>query len=218
MPISIQSIENAFHWLGAIAGLGTFAFSVINMLLAQRHPTGQQTGSARMLLRAPVLAVATLIFVWLTYLFWKPLPFQLSAEVQLSMTILGGIILFPSLGLYLWGLRILGSNFNASSGFGVRLHQAHQLITSGPYAYLRHPMYLAVILACWGGLLIYRTWSMLVIAVIMFGLLRRAKKEEAALAQAFGKEWEDYQRTVPGWYPRMARRRIENESERSRSQ
>jgi protein-S-isoprenylcysteine O-methyltransferase Ste14 len=117
--------------------------------------------------------------------------------------LVGGVIFFASLILYVWGLRTLGSNFNASSGFGVRLHQEHQLITQGPYAYIRHPMYLAVILACWGGLLHYHTWTMLLFAVMMLGLLYRARKEEEALAQAFGPEWEVYKRHVPGWILHM---------------
>jgi protein-S-isoprenylcysteine O-methyltransferase Ste14 len=83
------------------------------------------------------------------------------------------------------------------------LHQGHQLVTKGPYAYIRHPMYLAVILACWGGLLLYQTWIMLVFALMMFGVVYRGYKEEEALAQYFGIQWEFYRRSVPGWIPRM---------------
>jgi protein-S-isoprenylcysteine O-methyltransferase Ste14 len=123
-------------------------------------------------------------------------------QLQLSFVLAGGGVFFASLALYIWGLRSLGSNFNASSSFGVRLHQAHKLVTHGPYAYIRHPMYMAVILACWGGLLLYRTWTMLFFVVIMLGLLYRAHNEEKALEQAFGEAWEDYKCRVPGWIPR----------------
>ena len=191
------------HWLGALAGLGTLAYAIVNMLRAQWRPTGQQTGAARKVLRTPYLVIATILFVALGYWLWKPLPLQLPRMIQLSLALLGSIIMLPCLALYIWGLRTLGSNFNASSGFGVRLVRAHQLITHGPFAYLRHPMYLAVILACWGGLMIYRTWTMLMMALIMFGLLYRGHSEEAALAQAFGPEWETYTHEVPGWLPRL---------------
>jgi len=197
----IDPIEVVLRWLGAIAGLGTLAYAIYNMLRAQARPTGQQTGAAPTVLRSRYLAVATLLFVILAYLLWRPLPTQLSWLVRLILSVLGVAIFFPSLGLYLWGLRTLGENFNASSGFGVRLHQTHQLITRGPYAYIRHPMYLAVILAVWGGFLLYRTWTMLLYAVIMLGLIYRAHTEEEALTQAFDEEWEVYKRRVPGWIP-----------------
>jgi protein-S-isoprenylcysteine O-methyltransferase Ste14 len=92
---------------------------------------------------------------------------------------------FFGLGLYLWGLNTLGENFNVSSGFGIRLQQAHRLVTKGPFAYVRHPMYLGVMLAAWGGSFLYRTWTMLIFAVMMFGLIVRARREEEVL-QVFG--------------------------------
>ncbi len=201
----IDTIESVLRWLGAIAGLGTLAYAIYNMLRAQSRPTGQQTGAAQKVLRSRYLAIATLLFVLLAYILWKPLPFQLLWWVRLILSLLGEGIFFLSLGLYLWGLLTLGVNFNASSGFGVRLHQAHQLMTRGPYIYIRHPMYVGVILAFWGGLLLYRTWTMLVFAVIMLGLIYRAHKEEEALTQAFGEEWETYKQHVPGWIPRFDR-------------
>jgi len=66
-------------------------------------------------------------------------------------------------------------------------------------------MYLAVIMACWGGLLLYRTWTMLVFALMMFGLAYRARKEDEALLLAFGPEWESYRQRVPSWLPRLTR-------------
>jgi len=201
MPNLMDTLELDFRWLGAIAGLGTLGFAIWNMLIAQRRPTGHQTGVAHKVLRTRYLAVATLLYLILGWVLWKPIPLQLSVLLRLLCLVLGGVLLFPSLGLYIWGLRTLGESFNASTGFGVRLHQAHQLITTGPFAYIRHPMYAAVILAGWGGLLLFRTWMMLFFAVTMFGLLYRARSEEKALAQVFGGDWEDYKRRVHGWIP-----------------
>lgn len=201
----IDTIEVALTALGAVAGLGTLAFSLYNMVLAQNRPTGLQTGAAKQILRSSYLIIATLLFLFISYLIWKPLPVQLSQPVRLVLTLFGAAILLPSLGLYVWGLRTLGTNFSASSGFGVRLQQGHQLVTWGPYAYLRNPMYLGVILSFWGGLLVYRTWTMLFCGVIMFGLIYRAHKEDQALAQAFGEKWQVYRQNVPGWFPRIDR-------------
>jgi protein-S-isoprenylcysteine O-methyltransferase Ste14 len=205
MPNLTTSLEIDLRWLAAIAGLGTLAYAIYNMVLAQSRPSGYQSGAARKLLRTRYLLAATLVFIFVEIILWKPLPIRFPLGLQLVVSILGAAIYFAGLVLYLWGLRTLGENFNASSGFGVRLNQAHKLVTSGPYAYIRHPMYLAVILVGWGGLLLFRTWSMLIFAVIMLGLIVRARKEEEALARIFGRQWDVYRRHVPGWIPSLDR-------------
>jgi protein-S-isoprenylcysteine O-methyltransferase Ste14 len=44
---------------------------------------------------------------------------------------------------------------------------------------------------------------MLFIAVSMFGLIVRARREDEVLAQEFGQQWEEYKRQVPGWIPKL---------------
>jgi protein-S-isoprenylcysteine O-methyltransferase Ste14 len=199
----LTSLEVDLRWLGALAGLGALGYAIYRILRAQNKPVGHQTGSAHKILRTRYLVIATLVFCLLAVFLWKPLPVQLPIGVQLVVSIIGAGVYFFSIGLYLWGLNALGQNFNASSGFGVRLHQAHQLITTGPYAYIRHPMYVGVILACWGGLLLYRTWTMLFFAIMMCGLIYRARTEEQALAQVFAETWHNYIRQVPAFIPRL---------------
>jgi len=203
MPNLLTSIEVDLYWLCGVAGLATLAYALYNMLIAQSRPTGHHTGSAHQVLRTRYLVIATLLFLFLGFILWKPLPIQLPTLLQLSVSIFGAVIFLTCLALYLWGLRTLAENFNVSSGFGVRLHQAHRLVTDGPYAYIRHPMYLAVILVGWGGLLLYRTWTMLIFMIIMHGLIVRARREDQALAQAFGRQWELYQQRMPGWLPHI---------------
>ncbi len=202
MPAQIDDIVVILQWLGGVAGLVTLTYAIYNMLLAQTRPTGHTTGSATQVLRTPYLVAATIIFIALGYILWKPLPIQISWHARLVCILVGALVYFTCLVLYIWGLHTMGMNFNASSGFGVRLHKAHQLVRQGPYAYIRHPMYLAVILAGWGGLLLYFTWTMLGFAVIMLGLIYRAFKEEIALAEEFGSEWEGYKQQVPSWIPK----------------
>jgi protein-S-isoprenylcysteine O-methyltransferase Ste14 len=204
MPAWIETLETLLQRLDAIAGLGTFAYAVYNMLLAQTRPTGRTTGSAKQVLRTPYLAITTVIFIIFATILWKPLPLQIPWQLRLAVLITGAVIFFANLGLYLWGLVTLGVNFNASSGFGVRLHQGHQLVIYGPYRYIRHPMYLAIILVGWGGLALYLTWTMLGFAVIMLGLKYRAFREDQTMDQEFGSEWEEYKRRVPGWIPRLS--------------
>ncbi len=66
-------------------------------------------------------------------------------------------------------------------------------------------MYLAVMLAGWGSLMLYRTWATLVLAILMLGLVVRARREEHALEQELGATWRDYAARVPAWFPGLRR-------------
>jgi protein-S-isoprenylcysteine O-methyltransferase Ste14 len=67
-------------------------------------------------------------------------------------------------------------------------------------------MYLGVLAAALGGLLIYQTWTALFVIATFLSLLLRARHEEQALAAEFGEQWKEYCRLVPGWMPRFLRR------------
>lgn len=107
--------------------------------------------------------------------------------------------------MYLWGMYSLGEWFGPSSGFGVRLQVGHGLIITGAYQYIRHPMYLGVILTGLGGALIFWTWTMVIFGIGMLGLSVRARREEIALEQEFGEEWIEYAQQVPAWIPKIYR-------------
>jgi protein-S-isoprenylcysteine O-methyltransferase Ste14 len=95
--------------------------------------------------------------------------------------------------------------YNVSSSFGAQLYTDQQLITHGPFAYVRHPMYLGILLVGWGGLLLYRTWTFVFIIAHFPVLLVRARHEEQALAIEFGEQWQVYSQRVPAWLPRFFR-------------
>src|SRR4030042_1345140 len=124
-----------------------------------------------------------------------------------SLLVIGAPLFFGSLTLYLWGLRSLGEMFGPSSGFGVRLYARHRLVTRGPYSYVRHPMYLGVIGAAIGSLLFYRTWAALALAIMMFGTMVRARREETVLSEELGAEGDEYAAAVPAWLPRLSWKR-----------
>lgn len=74
----------------------------------------------------------------------------------------------------------------------------HELITNGPYAVVRHPLYsgVALLVLPWAGFLL-NTWLGLVIGVVLYGASRLfAPREEEELAQAFGPAWQRYRDAV----------------------
>jgi protein-S-isoprenylcysteine O-methyltransferase Ste14 len=73
-----------------------------------------------------------------------------------------------------------------------------ELITTGPYAVVRHPLYTSVALLVlpWAGFLL-DTWLGLVIGVVVYAASRLfAPQEEATLARTFGSAWRSYRESV----------------------
>jgi protein-S-isoprenylcysteine O-methyltransferase Ste14 len=89
----------------------------------------------------------------------------------------------------------------ASSTFGAHLYAGHRLVTDGPFAFVRHPMYLGILLAGVGGLLLYRTWTFVFLLTHIPSLILRAWREEEVLAEEFGREWQAYRERTPAWVP-----------------
>ena len=168
---------------------------------------GRNSGTvASCVLRWPVMLVITIVYMAVGILLWRPLPIILSPGIHLIILVVGSLLYFTGIALYLWGYVILGRMFSISSGFGATLYQDHHLIRNGPYRFVRHPMYVGVILAAFGALLIFRTWAMVLFSVSSLGVIFRARQEERLLAVEFGREWEVYKREVNGWVPTLRNR------------
>jgi protein-S-isoprenylcysteine O-methyltransferase Ste14 len=69
-------------------------------------------------------------------------------SVGLSVQVLGFVLVVAALTLVGWTLL---TNPYASSAVRIQSERGHAVITHGPYAFVRHPMYLAVVLICLGG-------------------------------------------------------------------
>jgi protein-S-isoprenylcysteine O-methyltransferase Ste14 len=161
---------------------------------------------AQWVLRWPVYLIISILFFGTCFLLWRPIPFSIAPLANLLMLVLGALLYFSGLALVLWGRLALGKMYDVSSSLGAHLYVDHQLITHGPFALVRHPMYLGIMMASFGGLFFYRMWTLLFLAIVFLGLVMRAKREEQALATEFGEQWEIYCQQVPAWIPRIWQR------------
>ncbi len=84
-----------------------------------------------------------------------------------------------------------------------RLLEGHKLATSGPYSFVRHPIYtgmLGMLVAT--GLAISHPIALLAALVVFFiGTIIRIRSEEKLLREAFGDQFENYARRVPAMVP-----------------
>lgn len=200
----LNTLERCVRRAGAVVGLGALAIALwLGLWRGARRPVGRTTGAANQVLRVPLLSLITVLWLGLCALLWRPLRVTLSQVARAVALLVGALLYFPGIALYLWGMRALGEMFRPSSGLGVRLNVGHRLVTHGPFAWVRHPLYLGLQIVALGGLLLYRTWTMVFVAANFLGLFLRARREEEALQTEFGEEWRAYARRVPAWVPRF---------------
>jgi protein-S-isoprenylcysteine O-methyltransferase Ste14 len=88
---------------------------------------------------------------------------------------------------------------------GIEIKRQHTLITAGPYALARHPMYASLLLWCWGASAMMANWATLAIVtgVLLPLMIRRACDEEAALLKA-DPNYQLYRENAPMLTPKLA--------------
>lgn len=95
--------------------------------------------------------------------------------------------------LAVWARRALGGNWSGE----VRIATGHQLVRSGPYRWIRHPIYTAV-LAMYGGILLVsgEVHAIAGLAIIVLAYLRKIRMEEKVLTAQFGDEFTAWRRST----------------------
>ena len=180
----------------------SFALTVADWLVALRK--GQavsllpERGGRKypLWMQIALMVVGLLICIPLFYYGWVPL-FKIAGNTKTVLKVVGLIIYLAGFGFTLWARRTLGKYWGLSTSLDVKLFDEHQLIQSGPYAFVRHPMYFGAWIFMFGLLLLYPTWTILILLVSMLTAFSgRARREEVALAERFGDSWVEYkQRT-----------------------
>jgi protein-S-isoprenylcysteine O-methyltransferase Ste14 len=100
-----------------------------------------------------------------------------------------------------WALWSLGRFFSRI----IQIESEHQLITNGPYRFLRHPAYTGMLMIFFGFLLGIGTWLGSLLGLILIGasVLYRINIEEKVLTENFGNEYRAYikrtWRILPGF-------------------
>ena len=111
---------------------------------------------------------------------------------------IGAAITSAGLLLCVWARRHLGRNWSRA----VTLKEDHELITSGPYAVVRHPIYTGLLFALIGSALARGEWrGVLGVALIFAALWFKLRLEERWMREQFGAAYEAYSRRVAALVP-----------------
>lgn len=117
-----------------------------------------------------------------------------------SLAIAAIDITLTGLGFAIWARVYLGRNWSSAP----TIKEHHQLIRSGPYRLVRHPIYTGILLAMAGTFLANgKVRGTLAVAFCWFGWLIKIHMEEQFMTRAFGAEYEDYRRATGALLPRL---------------
>lgn len=204
-PVQEMDLMSAFDWIAA--GIVVASLIYISVVLtAADWISALRKGQAVTLLperkgrqwplwtQIAILVFGLVLCVPLFYFGWLPL-FSPSQSFLRILDVIGLVAYLMGYFFVLWARRTLGEYWGLSTSLQVKLLDEHQLIQTGPYAYVRHPMYFGWWVAMLGLTLLYPVWA--VFLLFFFSLIsfsNRARREETALAERFGVAWLDYKK------------------------
>ena len=157
--------------------------------ISRHMNTGRSEGRAWVVAQM-ILMCAQLTSVWIKRRQW-PAP---------ASRVAGGALVGAAAVYGLPGFRTLGRNLTPLP----EPKASGELVTTGIYAHVRHPLYAAVIAGGFGWALLWRSWPALLLAGVQAAFLRaKAKNEEERLAARFP-GYASYARRVPRFLPRLS--------------
>ena len=105
------------------------------------------------------------------------------------------------LAFSIWARQHIGRYWSST----VSLRADHQLIRTGPYSRIRHPIYTGILFALAGTVLAdghYR--AIVAFVIILAGLIWKARREENLLTREFGPAFEEHKRLTGFFLPRLS--------------
>jgi len=115
---------------------------------------------------------------------------------------LGIAISVLGFGLTFWARAILGANWSGT----VTVKVGHELIRTGPYRFVRHPICTGILVAMAGSALVYDQWRGIVtVALLWVSFTIKRLKEEQFMRQTFDAQYVEYSRDTGAIFPVLRR-------------
>jgi protein-S-isoprenylcysteine O-methyltransferase Ste14 len=110
-----------------------------------------------------------------------------------------------SIWLNAWSHKTLSQKLGADFDPALRLLKVPSLVTEGPYACMRHPIYLAFLLMQISALFLTSNWfiGFCGIAIILSVIAIRVPEEEKLLIEQFGEEYRTYRKNTGSLLPKL---------------
>jgi protein-S-isoprenylcysteine O-methyltransferase Ste14 len=145
--------------------------------------TGAKGGSRTIRSRPPGLLIAVVAFVLL-----RAFRGDILAVHSPIVQGLGAILFICGLGLAVWARVYLGRNW----GMPMTQKDEPELVTSGPYRFVRHPIYFGILLAVLGTSLATEVYWLIVAGIMGAYFVHSARVEEKLMTASFPATYPSY--------------------------
>ena len=148
-------------------------------------------------------AVRTVLFlsaIALMMLLRMPVPWLYARFYQPSMSAYFGGAAVTAAGLFFaaWARAHIGRNWSRS----VTIKQGHELVQTGPYALVRHPIYTGILTGFVGSAIaIGQVRAAISVALVLVSFWMKLKLEERWMRETFGAQYDDYAHRVRALVP-----------------
>ena len=162
------------------------------------HRSTAAIGSAVFFIAAPCVVAGLVPWLLTRWEFGPPWPAAaLLAVIGLLIMVTGAAVLVNAFVRFAWEGR----------GTPAPVAPTEELVITGPYRWVRNPMYLAVLAVIIGQALLLRQVTLLIYAAVVAAAFLTFVKlyEERVLLERYGEAYRRYQAAVPGWIPRPPR-------------
>ncbi|MBV9180777.1 MAG: isoprenylcysteine carboxylmethyltransferase family protein [Acidobacteria bacterium] len=117
-----------------------------------------------------------------------------------AMDAVGLLLTAAGIALAIWARMYLGTNWSSA----VSIKVGHELVRTGPYAWVRHPIYSGLLIALLGTAIERgKTIGLLAIVLFWLGFWIKSRMEERFMRNTFGQEYDAYSQATGGLIPRL---------------
>ncbi len=201
-----MTTEATFHLAFVILLLALIAMRLYFMIKVRRagerltpgKEAIQREGGRRFLIVRVMIFLLLMAFLVL-YIVGVPWIEMFSFPLPAWLRWAGFALGLLSVVFWTWTQVTLDTQWSAQ----LQLTKEHHLITTGPYARIRHPLYAAIIGWSIALALLTANWIFIGIAVLSIaGTVRRVPKEEQMMLEVFGDEYQVYMQHTGRFFPR----------------
>ncbi len=192
---SLDPLGTAFSLVVAGCVVAVLVSVLLNFLSAQRDVQKQEEKS--------IVVTATMMAFFLVYYVVVRLGVggvSISRPLNLVLFVVGFVLIVLGTVVNIWGRASLGKNWADK----VTLYENQTLVTRGPFAVVRHPLYASLIwMFVGGGFFLHNVLALLLtLGVFLPFMVYRARQEERLLSRRY-EEYAAYRKGVGMLFPKV---------------